>query len=71
MESLVSYNVSNPLLIDKISSIVFWRRSANYTESNVFLPNNICRFGFTLKGDLLVKNKTKVETLATNSSKHI
>ena len=71
MESIVSYNGSNPLLIDKISSIVFWRRSANYTESTVFLPHNICGFGFTLTGDLLVKNKTKVETLATNSSKHI
>ena len=71
MESIVSYNVSNPLLIDKISSIVFWRRSANYTKSTVFLPNNICGFGFTVFGDLLVKNKTKVETLATNSSKHI
>lgn len=58
MESIVSYNVSNPLLIDKISSIVFWRRSANYNESTVFLPNNICGFGFTLIGDLLVKNKT-------------
>ena len=57
MKSIVSYNVSNPLLVDKISSIVFWRRSANYNESTVFLPNNICGLGFTLMGDLLVKNK--------------
>ena len=63
MESIVSYNVSNPLLIDKISSIVFWRRSANYTESTVFLPNNICGFGFTVSGDLLVKNKTDFQIM--------
>ena len=58
MESVISYNVSNPLLTDKISSIVFWRRTANYTNTTVFLPNNICGFGFTLTGSLLVKNKT-------------
>jgi AraC-like DNA-binding protein len=58
MESIVSYKSSNPLLVDKISSIVFWRRSANYTESTIFLPNNICGFGFTLSGNLLVKNGT-------------
>lgn len=58
MESIVSYKVSNPLLIDKISSIVFWRRSADCTESTIFLPNNSCGFGFTLSGDLLVKSKT-------------
>ena len=63
MESIISYNVSNPLLIDKISSIVFWRRSANYTGSTVFLPNNICGFGFTLSGDLLVKNKTEFQIM--------
>ena len=63
MESIVSYNVSNPLLIDKISSIVFWRRPANYTESTVFLPNNSCGFGFTVFGDLLVKNKTDFQIM--------
>jgi AraC-like DNA-binding protein len=56
MESIISYNASNPLLIDKISSIVFWRRPANYSQSTIFLPNNICGFGFTLSGNLLVKN---------------
>ena len=63
MESIISYNVSNPLLIDKISSIVFWRRSANFNESTVFLPNNICGFGFTLSGDLLVKNKNDFQIM--------
>lgn len=56
MESAVSYKVSDPLLIDKISSIVFWRRSADCNESTIFLPNNICGFGFTLTGALFVKN---------------
>lgn len=64
MESIISYKSSNPLLIDKISSIVFWRRSVNYTESMIFLPNNICGFGFTLSGNnnnylLLHKQKKK------------
>lgn len=63
MESIISYNVSNPLLIDKISSIVFWRRSANYIESTIFLPNNICGFGFTLSGNLLVKNETDFQIM--------
>lgn len=63
MESIVSHRVTNPLLIDKISSIVFWRRSANYTESSIFLPNNICGFGFTLSGDLLVKNKSDFQVM--------
>jgi AraC-like DNA-binding protein len=58
MESILSYKATNPLLVDKISSIVFWRRSANFTDSTVFFPNNICGFGFTLSGNLLVKNKT-------------
>ena len=58
MESIVSYKLSNPLLIDKISSIVFWHRSADCAESTIFLPNNSCGFGFTLSGDLLLKNKT-------------
>jgi|GEM_PF-1146626 AraC-like DNA-binding protein len=55
MESIISYKVSNPLLFGKISSIVFWRRPSNYRESMVILPNNICGFGLTLSGDLLVK----------------
>jgi AraC-like DNA-binding protein len=58
MESILSYKTTNPLLVDKISSIVFWRRSANFTDSTIFLPNNICGFGFTLSGNLLVKNET-------------
>ncbi|MFO0357585.1 MAG: helix-turn-helix domain-containing protein [Sphingobacteriaceae bacterium] len=57
MESIASYKVSHPLLIDKISSIVFWRRSAKYNQSIIFLPNNICGFGLTLSGDLLVKRE--------------
>jgi hypothetical protein len=63
MESIISYNASNPLLIDKISSIVFWRRSADYTESSVFLPNNTCGFGFTLYGNLLVKNDSDFQVM--------
>jgi len=63
MESIISYKSSNPLLIDKISSIVFWRRSANYNESMIFLPNNICGFGFTLSGNLLVKNETDFQVM--------
>ena len=63
MESIISYNASNPLLIDKISSIVFWRRSADYTDSSVFLPNNTCGFGFTLYGNLLVKNDSDFQVM--------
>jgi AraC-like DNA-binding protein len=59
MESVVSYKISNPLLIDKIASIVFWRRSSDHTESTIFLPNNICGFGLTLSGSFYVKNDTR------------
>jgi AraC-like DNA-binding protein len=63
MESIASYKATNPLLKDKISSIVFWRRPASFNESIIFLPNNICGFGFTLSGDLLVKNKTDFQKM--------
>ena len=63
MESIVSYKSSHPLLTDKISSIVFWRRSADFNTSTIFLPNNICGFGFTLSGDLLVKSKTDFQKM--------
>ncbi len=58
MESIVSYKPSNPLLIDKVSAIVFWRRSADFNNPTIFLPNNICGFGLTLSGEFLVKSKT-------------
>jgi AraC-like DNA-binding protein len=63
MESIVSYKPSNPLLIDKVSSIVFWRRSADFNNSTIFLPNNICGFGFTLSGDLFVKNNSDYQIM--------
>lgn len=63
MESISSYNVSNPLLIGKVSSIVFWRRSANNHESTIFLPNNSCGFGFTLSGVFLVKIRSNFQIM--------
>lgn len=63
MESIVSYKPSNPLLIDKVSSIVFWRRSADFNNSTILLPNNICGFGFTLSGDLFVKNNSDFQIM--------
>lgn len=56
MESVQKYIPSHPLLRQKIAAIVFWRRSANEISSSVFLPNNICGFGFTISGELFVKN---------------
>jgi AraC-like DNA-binding protein len=57
METIQSYKPTNPILIDKVSSIVFWRRTPDYSDSTIFLPNNICGFGLTLTGDFLVNNR--------------
>jgi AraC-like DNA-binding protein len=63
MESVKKYIPSHPLLRQKIAAIVFWRRSADEITSSVFLPNNICGFGFTLSGDLLVKNTSDFQIM--------
>jgi AraC-like DNA-binding protein len=63
MESIKKYIPSHPLLRQKIAAIVFWRRSADEITSSIFLPNNICGFGFTLSGDLLVKNTSDFQIM--------
>ena len=63
MESVDKYIPSHPLLKQKVASIVFWRRTEDEKNPAVFLPNNICGFGFTLSGSLLVKNDEEFQEM--------
>lgn len=55
METVKKHKPSHPLLIEKIESIIFWRRPKELTTTELFLPNNVCGLGFTLSGELQVK----------------
>ena len=62
---------SHPLLKQMVSAIVFWRRSADNNDIQTFLPNNICGFGFTLSGELLVKNERDFEKMPPFGTRNI
>lgn len=71
MESIHKYFPSHPLLQQAVQSIVFWRRSADHTEIQSFLPNNICGFGLTLSGHFYVKKNDAFEKMPVFGTRNL
>ncbi|HEU4496983.1 MAG TPA: helix-turn-helix domain-containing protein [Flavobacterium sp.] len=57
METFEKYRPTDPILKPLISWFVFWRKTKDCNTSTIVLPNNICGFGLTLSGNLLVKKE--------------
>lgn len=70
MEFVEKFTPSHPLLAQKVASIVFWRRTQDEKKSLIFLPNNICGFGFTLSGNLLVKKETDYKKMPSYGTRN-
>jgi AraC-like DNA-binding protein len=63
LEQIIKYTPSHPLLSKIVSGIVFWRRSADEEGTKIFLPNNVCGFGFTVAGEFHVKTGDNYEKM--------
>lgn len=63
LEQIKKYTITNPRLHNIVSSIVFWRRTSEENSCSIFLPNNMCGLGFTLSGELHVKQDKDYEKM--------
>lgn len=71
METIDKYPPSHPLLKHVVSSIVFWRRSADCTGSIITLPINVSGFGFTLSGEFHVKTGTSFNKMPAFGTRNL
>jgi AraC-like DNA-binding protein len=61
-DKIISRVPTHHILQNYVHSYVIWERESVLNNQKLFLPNNVCGIGFTLKGKLFVEYEDGIET---------